>query len=568
MARGAGHRTAPTIQRFKAIGLSPRTLSGLWGKAGRQSRRVQLQTLFFEPPIEGALDVSKSGGPPLTQTATGITADTRHVRAGYIFVAMRGARDDGHRHLQQAVEKGAIALVVEAGSAGSESVLRGFQGLVVEVPSTRRALAELAARFFRHPARELFCVGVTGTNGKTTSTHMLEWVLQQAGLACGVIGTINHHLHDQVWPTNMTTPDPMLFQQRLREFVDAGAKAVALEVSSHALDQHRVHAVDFDAALFTNLTRDHLDYHQTMENYFETKLRLFTELLLDSKKPNKLAVFNADDPWGERAAQELAARCKTSGLRIVRLAERRVLSRPFDCSYEILRQSFAGVEFRLRTEGIELKLTLPLAGRHNVQNALGAWAVGRGAGLSIGACARALSEMPGVRGRLEAVENQAGLHVFVDYAHSDDSLRTVLSLLQSVRAAMPEKARPRIITVFGCGGDRDRGKRPLMLAAAETGSDLVIATSDNPRSEDPEQILDDVFNGADRSKLDVSLFREADRQRAIECAILKLARPGDVILIAGKGHEEYQQIGDVKRPFSDVKVAKSVLAQRQAQARH
>lgn len=489
--------------------------------------------------------------PLSARQVTEIVFDTRKLRSGCVFVAIRGGKHDGHDFLSEAVAAGAVVLVVESSRASDFEAL-AQKVAIVSVPSSRHELARLADRFFGHPSRLLFTVGVTGTNGKTTSTNMIEAVLNAGGRPTGVIGTIDHHLRGQVWPSAMTTPDPLVFQGRLREFINAGAKAVALEVSSHALDQARVDAVEFDFGIFTNLTRDHLDYHGTMESYFAAKMRFFTELLARSSKPQPTGLFNVDDEWCARGAAN-----QIPGLRIWRMSADEAGSADF--RHSILQQSFLGTRFRLHSPAGQHEIHLPMTGPHNVRNAIGAFAAGLQVGMGPSQLVAALESMPGVRGRLERVAYASNFNIFVDYAHSDDSLRAVLALLNSIRQAMPPtQSRARIITIFGCGGDRDRGKRPLMMQAAVAGSDFVILTSDNPRSENPEAILDDAMAGADAALVGKTVLREVDRRKAIALAI-GMAQAGDVVLIAGKGHEEYQQIGDVKHPFSDVKVAEDVL---------
>ncbi|CAN5455833.1 UDP-N-acetylmuramoyl-L-alanyl-D-glutamate--2,6-diaminopimelate ligase [soil metagenome] len=484
-----------------------------------------------------------------------IVFDTRMLKADCIFVAIRGTEADGHRFLKDAVARGAIALVVE----DEELVPTDYVGFVRRVKSSREELASLAARWCRRPSKELFTVGVTGTNGKTTTTHMIEAVLNQGGIPTGVIGTIDHHFRSHIWPTDRTTPDPIVFQTRLREFADLGAKGVALEVTSHALAQSRVDAVEYDVGIFTNLTRDHLDYHGTIEAYFEAKLRFFTDLLRDSSKRITRAILNIDDVWVQKAATMLRGSTKP----IVWTFGEEGRSPGFIADFEFRMEhpGFDGVNVVLRTPNGERRLRLAMAGRHNVQNAVCAYATGLAAGMSDELAASAVEKIRGVSGRLENVSNSKGLHVFVDYAHTDDALVAILLLLGEIReTALAEKrsgADAKIITVFGCGGDRDRGKRPMMMRAALNGSDTVVVTSDNPRTEDPEKIVDDAMAAvtpAEKSKV----HRIVDRRQAIERAV-QLARPGDVILIAGKGHEATQTIGTVKHPFSDVHVVREIL---------
>lgn len=471
--------------------------------------------------------------------------DSRKLKPGCIFIAVRGGTVDGHKFLAEAAAKKAAVVVVE----DTVRIPDDFQGAVVQVANTREALNQLASRAAGEPSKQLFCVGVTGTNGKTTTSHVVEAILNGRGWATGVIGTIDHHLlaggqlHE--WKTEMTTPDPLSFQQRLADFVSLGAKALAMEVSSHALHQSRVDEVPFDVALFTNLTRDHLDYHQDMDQYFNAKKKLFSGLLARSEKSSKTAIVNGDDEYGRRLLDTPGVTTWTYG------ATDRA-----DLSFQSLDAGFGGTRFRLRTPAGEKEFLVRMPGLHNVYNAAAAIGAGIAAGASLETCAQALSSFSGVRGRLESVPNDKGLHVFVDYAHTDDAIRTILHYLGAIRREA--KLKNKIITVFGCGGDRDKGKRPLMMKAAAAGSDLVVLTSDNPRTENPDVILRDAATGADASEIGRTIFQEVDRKKGIAKA-LELASPGDVIVIAGKGHEDYQIIGTTRYSFSDVEVVKEIL---------
>ncbi|KYG68341.1 UDP-N-acetylmuramoyl-L-alanyl-D-glutamate--2,6-diaminopimelate ligase [Bdellovibrio bacteriovorus] len=473
---------------------------------------------------------------------SGVFNDARLVVPGSVFVAIRGSKLDGHSFLGDAVAKGAAALVVEDKS----KVPAGYAGFVWQTENSRETLDLLASRFYLDPGQELFCVGVTGTNGKTSVTYMTEAILNAGKIPTGVIGTVNHHLLDKVWPSEMTTPDPVFLQKRLREFRDDGAMAVAMEVSSHALDQKRVDSVPFNTVIFTNLTRDHLDYHETMDQYFEAKQRLFTDLLWKTEKSPCYAIVNTADKYGRRLKVADPAVLWTYG------------SKDSDIRYEILKMDFALTHFKVHTPIGEGEIRLPMSGTHNVMNALAALGAGLSAGIPLDICISALDSFTGVPGRLQSVPNKQDLAVFVDYAHSPDALENVLMALTKVRENLNSPAK--IWTVFGCGGDRDKGKRPLMAQMALRFSDHVVITSDNPRTEDPQSIINDILAGvagADKSKATVYV----DRKEAIH-QTMKKAQPGDVVLIAGKGHEDYQIIGKEKFPFSDVKVAEEALQGR------
>ncbi len=481
--------------------------------------------------LDSALKVAKS-----------ICFDSRHLQPKCVFVAIRGAHSDGHQFLNLAVQAGAAALVVE----DAAQVPLGFTGVVSVVENSREALNVLAARFYREPSRSLFTVGVTGTNGKTTVTNMIEAIFNEAGRLCGVIGTINHHLGHHVWETNLTTPDPIAFQCRLREFVDLGARSVALEVSSHALSQSRVDEVHFDVGIFTNLSRDHLDYHKDMEDYFQAKNRLFDSLMVRSQKSQRVAIVNAADEYGARI---LAA----PGVTLWKFGEASVAKDDWQLQFEVLTTSLSGTRFRLKTPTLAHDFHILMPGRHNVENAVAAIGAALVSGIGPEICAQALEKLGGVPGRLERVENKKGVNVFVDFAHTSAALESVLKNLG--RLIEEAGVKSKIITVFGCGGDRDQGKRPLMLKAAFEGSSQVILTSDNPRTENPQSIVDEALSGLSVEQQKMKVQVKLDRREAIYTA-LRMAQPGDVVLIAGKGHESYQQVGSDKIPFSDVQVVR------------
>lgn len=459
-----------------------------------------------------------------------VTQDSRNVKPGSVFVAVRGTSLDGHIFLPQVARSGAVALVVE----DDRDIPADYSGVVVKVESTRHALELLAQRFFGSPGEELFCVGVTGTNGKTTITYMVEEILNRFGWPTGVMGTIDHHLGDRRWESQLTTPDAVTLQRRMREFVSLGGRAAAFEVSSHALAQSRVDSLPFAVGIFTNFTRDHLDYHGTMEHYFATKEKLFTDLL--GRHPSvAVAVLNGDDPWIRKIRVKEGVTTWWYG------------QSDADLQFRVLDQDLNGTRFHVSTPHGDAEVMLPCTGLHNVYNACAAIGAGLAAGCGLGAAADALSRFHGAPGRLEKIPNDRGLHIFVDYAHTDDALRTVLRALSQVHART--QGRGRIITVFGCGGDRDRGKRPLMAQAAAEYSDVLVVTSDNPRTEDPRAIIDEILTGLP-ARWNGEKHVEVDRRHGISRA-LQSAHEGDVILIAGKGHERYQIIGETKLPFSD-----------------
>lgn len=469
-----------------------------------------------------------------------LTATISEVQSGSVFVAIRGTKFDAHSALAEVVAKGALALVVE----DANSVPKDFSGFIQVVPKTREALDALASQYYSHPSLRMLIFGVTGTNGKTSCTYMLEHILNGSRLSTGVLGTINHHLLDTVWPTDMTTPGPLDLQKRLFEMKEAGAKVIAMEVSSHALHQHRADGVHFNTTLFTNLTRDHLDYHQTMDQYWKSKERLFTDLLWKSQKRPKFAIINSDDEFGRRMSVCGEAIAWTYGQ-----------NSNADFCFKVERMDFGKTHFQLKCPFGEFRAEVPLAGLHNVYNVVGVLASAASMGLKIETALGALSSFKGVPGRLEKVDLQSPKNIFVDYAHTPDALENVLSSLQKIKKETQFSGQ--IFTLFGCGGDRDPGKRPLMAAISEKYSDQVFVTSDNPRTEDPQVIIDQIVKGFSESYRQ-NLSVERDREKAIQLAIRQM-KSGDVLLIAGKGHEDYQIIGTEKRPFSDVLVAQSVL---------
>jgi UDP-N-acetylmuramoyl-L-alanyl-D-glutamate--2,6-diaminopimelate ligase len=471
---------------------------------------------------------------------TRVTGDSREVIPGAVFFALPGAKLDGHAFAAEAARKGAVAVV-------AERPVECAPAMLVVVPSARRALSLAAAAFHGRPGDALALAGVTGTNGKTTVTYLVEACCAAAGLQTGVLGTVTWRWPGTSREASHTTPESTVIQAALAEMRDAGARAAVMEVSSHALAQERVAGLRFAVAGFTNLTRDHLDYHGDMERYFDAKRRLFAEHL----REGGLAVVNARDPWGARLADQLGP-----GRRVWRYGVRTEDA----LAAEDVAGGLDGIRATFRTPAGSLAIRSPLVGAHNVENLLCAAGMALGLGCPPDAVARGLAASAGAPGRLERVDGR-GIAVFVDYAHTDDALANVITAL---RAAAPR----RLLCVFGCGGDRDRGKRPLMGAVAAR-ADLSVVTSDNPRTEDPDRIIGDVvpgIEGAGRTLLSPVAARdgadgyviEPDRRAAIALAVAA-ARPGDAVLVAGKGHETYQLVGAEKRRFSDVEEARKAL---------
>ncbi|EDP76653.1 UDP-N-acetylmuramoyl-L-alanyl-D-glutamate--2,6-diaminopimelate ligase [Hydrogenivirga sp. 128-5-R1-1] len=457
----------------------------------------------------------------ILKEAQGITADSREVREGYVFFAIRGTRFDGHEFVQEALKRGALAVVVER---DVEAVQR-----VIKVENTRKTLAESAHLFYGRPSESLKVVGVTGTNGKTTTTYILESILKKSGSHAGLMGTIQYRLGDKVFGSGRTTPDPITWHRTLREMVGSGATHVVAEVSSHALDQYRVWGTEFEAVIFTNLTQDHLDYHRDMEDYFRAKARLF----FDYKY--RFAVVNTDDPYGKRLARDLGDRALTYGregetLRI-----------------EDFKTGFDGSELRVSFKGKSFRFHSNLIGDFQAYNLSAALCYTLEVGIDPNAIQEALKDVH-VPGRFEVHRSDRGFIAVVDYAHTPDAMDNVLRTMRRL-------TKNRVICVFGAGGNRDRGKRPLMGKSAEKWSDVVIITSDNPRDEEPERIIEDILKGVeDKGKVKVI----PDRREAIAEA-LNIAKEGDIVAILGKGHEDYQEIKGVKYPFSDSEVLKKFL---------
>jgi UDP-N-acetylmuramoyl-L-alanyl-D-glutamate--2,6-diaminopimelate ligase len=463
-----------------------------------------------------------------------LTADSRQVVPETLFVALRGVHTDGHRFLGEALDRGATVLVVEEFPVALQERVQQAGCTVVKVPNSRQAFALLASAYHGHPGQHLRLIGITGTNGKTTTSYIIESILQAAGEAVGVIGTVNYRIGTQEIPAAHTTPDAFELHDLLAQMVQANLGYAVMEVSSHALDQERVWGCRFEAAVFTNLSRDHYDYHGTAEAYFAAKARLFQDLSA------VWHVLNLDDPSGQRLLHMSQARLLTYGL------EGEATLKP-----SAVRHGFDGIHCTLSTTKGQLEITSPLVGRHNVYNLLAGIAVAIALDIDAGAIIQGIAQLQRVPGRLERVDCGQDFAVFVDYAHTPDALEKVLQLVRA-------ETTGRLITVFGCGGDRDPGKRPLMGQVATSLSDYTIITSDNPRTEDPQHILDEIIAGVESARDYIAL---PERQEAIEHAIA-VAQPWDTIVIAGKGHEDYQILGQTRRHFDDREVAQAALQRR------
>ncbi|MDW8190112.1 MAG: UDP-N-acetylmuramoyl-L-alanyl-D-glutamate--2,6-diaminopimelate ligase [Pseudobdellovibrionaceae bacterium] len=461
-----------------------------------------------------------------------------------IFVAIRGKTYDGHQDLARVLNQKPAAVVVEKNvwREHFDRLRRDSLVPILVTDHSRRAYAFLSASFWGQPSLNLFTIGVTGTNGKTSVTTMGEYLLQKAGVKVGKIGTLGLYLNEEWWETQLTTPDAYDLHYFLSYCYQKGAKAAVMEVSSHALDQFRVDGVHFDGVIFTHLTQDHLDYHGSMERYFQAKARLFSEVLFWSRKNVKIAVINIDDPWGQRLQVDSQATVVTYGQ-----------SPMADFRYEVNGVDWSGIYFRVCVGGQNFGGFLPMLGEFQVANFVGIAALLVGAGfMTLPGAISLIADFPGVPGRLQKVRELAERHVFIDFAHTPDALEKTLVTLRSLLNRLAQ-GTGRLGIIFGCGGERDEGKRPIMGAIAERLCDWIIVTNDNPRGEDPEKIVHHILSGMKEGH---KTHVELDRKKAIFEGLERLG-PNDVLLIAGKGHERYQQIGQEKIPFSDYDVVVS-----------
>lgn len=469
---------------------------------------------------------------PLDRDVAGVTYDSRRVTPGMVFVAIRGQNADGHDFIANAIDRGAAGIICERNGFASPRATK------IKVPDAREALARAAAAYYQHPSSQLKIIGVTGTNGKTTVAFMVKQILEAAGTKTGLIGTVRYEIGDRVIPAQRTTPEALEIQQMMAQMLRAGCRACVMEVSSHALEQKRVCGVEFDVAIFTNLTQDHLDFHGSMENYFAAKQKLFTALRQSRKRGT--AVINLDDESGSRLSRAASGEAQLT-YAINSRATLRALS---------VQLGKNETKFAVETPETTFACRVPLIGRHNVQNALAAIGTARALGIEPATIQQALGSLSQVPGRLERVDAGQPFGVFVDYAHTEDALRNVLTTIR-------EMTTGRVLLAFGCGGNRDAGKRPKMGKVAAEFADFNVITSDNPRKESPAKIAEQIETGFRQARPD--RYRIVlDRQRAIE-EIIQEARAGDIVLIAGKGHETYQELEDTVVPFDDRVHARETL---------
>ncbi|MBB6144820.1 UDP-N-acetylmuramoyl-L-alanyl-D-glutamate--2,6-diaminopimelate ligase [Silvibacterium bohemicum] len=476
----------------------------------------------------------------------GVEYDSRRVGPGSLFVAMQGETTDGNRYAGKAIELGVAAILTDSAEAFDDIARLHPEFPIAEIAHGRNALALASASFFGHPERKLKLTGITGTNGKTTTAFLLDAILNHAGRKTVLVGTIEYHVAGSVRPSPHTTPESRDLLELLREGVDAGASEAVMEVSSHALAQGRVYGIAYDVAIFTNLTRDHLDFHRTMDNYFAAKRRLFDGSLLH---PPREAVINIDDPHGAElatVAREAGAEVFSYGLNAGEFRAERA------------QMSASGMTFTLQSPYGQVEVRTRLTGKVNVYNLLAACAAATARGLSLEEIRSGVAALACVPGRFQTVDEGQPFTVVVDYAHTDDALRNLTALAREFVTTTGGK----VITLFGCGGDRDRAKRPLMGKAAGEGSDFVVLTSDNPRSEDPQAILQDALPGLAATHTRYAV--EADRAVAIRLAIHE-AKAGDIVLLAGKGHEKTQTMQGKTIPFDDAEVAAAALRELRSQ---
>jgi UDP-N-acetylmuramoyl-L-alanyl-D-glutamate--2,6-diaminopimelate ligase len=488
---------------------------------------MQLKTLLATIPVREIIG-------PTDRAVESIAYDSRRVQRNGLFLALRGEKSDGHDFIGQAIEKGATVIVAERAEKNSRATC-------VVVRDTRLAMADLSARFFNFPTRKLKLAAITGTNGKTTTTFLIKHICEKAGLRCGLLGTVRYEIGERVLPATRTTPESLDLEELLAQIKDAGCKAAAMEVSSHALAQERTRDIEWDVAVFTNLTQDHLDYHGTMEKYFEAKAKLFEQLAQQERKKKPIAVINIDDRYGQKLVAKMSGKVAVvtygTGLKA-------------DFRASNYRMEFGGTSYQLDARGKSYFVRVPLIGRFNVANSLAALAAANGLGIGLREAVLSLAKSPQVPGRLEIVPAKRQFQVFVDYAHTPDAL---LNVIKTLRELEPR----RLIVVFGCGGNRDREKRPQMGAVVDQNADHAIITSDNPRKEDPDKIIADVEKGFRGNHFEKITDRAAAISRAIE-----IAQPRDIVLIAGKGHESYQEFGDHTVPFEDIQVARRAIENR------
>ena len=494
--------------------------------------------------INNSKDIIKSAGETKDLNIASIEYDSRRVAADSLFVAVEGFESDGHSFIENAVSRGCKSIII------SESRLDDFSHLlnkgvsILVSANTRRALSIASAIFYDHPSKKLHVTGITGTNGKTSITYLLESIYSTCGFSCGVIGTVNYRWKDKILAAPNTTPESKDIHELLSNMLNDGVTHVILEISSHGLELNRADDIALDSAIFTNLTRDHMDFHKTFDAYFNAKKKLF-DILEQSPKLNKTAVINTDDEFGRKIYNEkdkYSFAMNSYGLEY---------GADISALKNSIEDKITGLKYILNCENKSYDISLRLAGIFQLYNSLAAFGSAYYSGIGGDSAVHGMNSLPAVPGRLQVVESPAGFFAVIDYAHTSDAM---LKLLQSIKD-MPHE---RVITVFGCGGDRDKTKRPIMFKTALEYSDMVIVTSDNPRTEDPLLIIKDIISGTNEDR---AWMVEPDREKGIALAIGKAAR-GDIVVIAGKGHEDYQIIGKTKNHFDDRETALKYMNER------
>jgi UDP-N-acetylmuramoyl-L-alanyl-D-glutamate--2,6-diaminopimelate ligase len=522
-------------------------LAASHGVKAYQKLLFTVTPMKFQQLLDGAEILSQSGNPPVE----GVEYDSRRVKRGTVFIAMKGESSDGNRFIDQAIAAGAAAIVTDSTTEKPRPAVAWAQ-----VPHGRRALARLSANFYKRPAERIANTGITGTNGKSTTAFIVESILKAAGRKTALVGTIEYHVAGKILPAPHTTPESLELNRLLADGLAQGVTETVMEISSHALEQQRVFGIPFDVAVFTNLTRDHLDYHHTMDEYFRAKQILFEGC---GTEPPRAAVVNIDDQYS-RDLLKLSSK-KSEVVFSYGLAAG-------DFHAESLQIAPSGTRFQMASPAGTLAVWSPLIGKINVYNVLAAAAAAHARGCSAEAITKGIANLTHVPGRFERVDCGQPFTVVVDYAHTDDALRNLTEIARDFGAqnsnagtGAPSRVgtmpKAKVITLFGCGGDRDRAKRPLMGEAAGKGSDFVVLTSDNPRSEDPLAIINDALVGLQKSG--TKYVTEPDRRKAIALAIAQ-GTPGDIVLLAGKGHEKTQTTNGKAIPFDDVEVARETLA--------
>ncbi len=503
------------------------------------SRHITVEKLIGE--ASGMMDlIAGNGNAPVLS----VEYDSRKVRHDSLFVAIEGFSSDGHSFIKAAIENGASAVMISRSRVTEVAELKSSGIAIIASDDTRKALSKISAAFFGYPSRSMRVIGITGTNGKTSTTYMLESITKAAGLSPAVIGTVDYRWKGRREASPNTTPESRDLQELIARMASDGVDCLIMEVSSHGLELSRADDIDFNIAAFTNLTRDHLDFHGDFDRYFAAKKRIFS-LVEKSAKNNKAGIVNIDDPYGNEIFSSRAQwHYPIFGISLAGDAD-------FKVNEKSIVNTISGISYEVRVPGGNMRVELSLGGRFNVYNSLIALAAAYALEIPQKAIIEGLSQLDTVPGRFDRLSSKLGFHVIVDYAHTDDALR---KLLLSVRELSPA----RIITVFGCGGNRDKSKRPLMGKAAAALSDLAIITSDNPRKENPEAIIDDIVAGIESKNYEI----EIDRRKAIERAI-DAAKEGDIVVIAGKGHEDYQIFGSEKRHFDDRETAREFIAARE-----